>query len=187
MFLLDSNIFIEAKARYYGFDFAPGFWDWLDILFQSDQIRSIDAVRDELNERNDELALWVKDRKQYFLPTEDTEVLRKFAELNEWAEKQGYPRAALFEAEDNPTDFLLVAYAQVHKLILVTHEKSAPQSKKRVMIPDACKAKGVTVIDTFEMLRQTKISLVLENQPDNDAGDKGVGGPRGSIQPLPGL
>ncbi|MBF0436614.1 MAG: DUF4411 family protein [Magnetococcales bacterium] len=25
MFLLDSNVFIEAKNRYYGFDICPGF------------------------------------------------------------------------------------------------------------------------------------------------------------------
>ena len=31
MFLVDSNVLIEAKNRYYAFDIAPGFWRWLDI------------------------------------------------------------------------------------------------------------------------------------------------------------
>ena len=26
-YLLDANVFIEAKNRYYGFDFCPAFWD----------------------------------------------------------------------------------------------------------------------------------------------------------------
>jgi hypothetical protein len=30
MFLLDSNVFIQAKNFYYGFDICPGFWKWLD-------------------------------------------------------------------------------------------------------------------------------------------------------------
>ena len=30
LYLLDSNIFIEAKNRYYGMDFCPAFWDSLD-------------------------------------------------------------------------------------------------------------------------------------------------------------
>ena len=30
MFLVDSNVLIEAKNRYYAFDIAPGFWKWLD-------------------------------------------------------------------------------------------------------------------------------------------------------------
>ncbi len=28
-YLLDSNIFIQAKNLHYGFDFCPAFWDWL--------------------------------------------------------------------------------------------------------------------------------------------------------------
>lgn len=28
-YLLDANIFIEAKNRYYGLDFCPAFWEWL--------------------------------------------------------------------------------------------------------------------------------------------------------------
>ena len=27
MYLIDSNVFIEAKNRYYAFDIAPGFWE----------------------------------------------------------------------------------------------------------------------------------------------------------------
>jgi hypothetical protein len=26
-YVLDANIFIEAKQRYYGLDFCPAFWD----------------------------------------------------------------------------------------------------------------------------------------------------------------
>ena len=28
-YLLDANVFIEAKKRWYGFDFCPSFWEWL--------------------------------------------------------------------------------------------------------------------------------------------------------------
>jgi hypothetical protein len=27
-YLLDSNIFIQAKNLHYSFDFCPAFWDW---------------------------------------------------------------------------------------------------------------------------------------------------------------
>ena len=26
-YLIDTNVFIEAKNRHYGFDFCPAFWD----------------------------------------------------------------------------------------------------------------------------------------------------------------
>lgn len=29
-YLLDANIFIQAKNLHYGFDFCPAFWDWLE-------------------------------------------------------------------------------------------------------------------------------------------------------------
>ena len=29
-YLLDANIFIQAKNLYYNFDICPAFWDWLD-------------------------------------------------------------------------------------------------------------------------------------------------------------
>ncbi|MEJ7695585.1 MAG: DUF4411 family protein [Candidatus Limnocylindrales bacterium] len=29
-YLLDANVFIESKKRWYGLDFCPAFWDWLD-------------------------------------------------------------------------------------------------------------------------------------------------------------
>lgn len=28
-YLLDSNIFIQAKNLHYGFDFCPAFWGWI--------------------------------------------------------------------------------------------------------------------------------------------------------------
>lgn len=30
MHLVDANVLIEAKNRYYAFDIAPGFWAWLE-------------------------------------------------------------------------------------------------------------------------------------------------------------
>jgi hypothetical protein len=47
-YLLDANVFIEAKNGYYGFDFAPAFWDWLDHEHSNGNLFSIEKVRDEL-------------------------------------------------------------------------------------------------------------------------------------------
>ena len=48
MYLLDTNVLIEAKNRYYAFDIAPGFWAWLDRAHDQKLACSIEAVRDEL-------------------------------------------------------------------------------------------------------------------------------------------
>ncbi|QOR48061.1 DUF4411 family protein [Trueperella pecoris] len=60
MFLLDANVFIEAKNRYYGFDFAPGFWDWLDQATQRSLICSIEPIKKELVTGNDALRTWLR-------------------------------------------------------------------------------------------------------------------------------
>ena len=35
MLLLDADTLIQAKNTYYAFDLAPGFWDWLCLLYTS--------------------------------------------------------------------------------------------------------------------------------------------------------
>ena len=45
MYLLDSNVFIEAHRRYYGMDFVPGFWDWLDRAFGMGLVASIERIK----------------------------------------------------------------------------------------------------------------------------------------------
>lgn len=63
LYLLDSNIFIEAKNRYYGMDFCPAFWDFLDRQIELQTIISTKNVFDELSSWDDELSDWIKDRE----------------------------------------------------------------------------------------------------------------------------
>jgi len=46
-YLLDSNVFIQAKNLHYGFDFCPAFWDWIDRGHTAGVVYSIDSVRAE--------------------------------------------------------------------------------------------------------------------------------------------
>lgn len=68
MFLVDSNILIEAKNRYYAFDIAPGFSTWLEYAHQQGSVCSIEAVRDEILEGDDELAEWAERNASFFKP-----------------------------------------------------------------------------------------------------------------------
>lgn len=70
-YLLDANCFIEAKNRYYSFDFCPGFWKWLDQQNQLGVVYSIDDIGIELARGHDDLATWTKTKKSgggFFLP-----------------------------------------------------------------------------------------------------------------------
>ena len=54
-YLLDADVFIQAKNLHYGFDFCPAFWDWI-ANSGTGLVLSIEKVGDELLAGGDELA-----------------------------------------------------------------------------------------------------------------------------------
>ena len=61
-YLLDTNVFIEARNRHYGFDFCPAFWDWIDHAHHAGTVFSLDKVAIELDAVDDDLATWASER-----------------------------------------------------------------------------------------------------------------------------
>ena len=43
-YLLDANVFIQAKNLHYGFDFCPAFWDWIDRENAAGKVYSIEKI-----------------------------------------------------------------------------------------------------------------------------------------------
>lgn len=160
MYLVDANILIEAKNRYYAFDIAPGFWTWLEQGHQAGELISIDAVRDELLSGDDELADWARDHPGFFLPV-DQRTAQNFAPLSMWAARQDYRQDALNVFSSDQADFLLIAHAAGHGDTVVTNELPSPNARKRVKVPDACAAMGVEYVDIFTVLRTTGAKLHL--------------------------
>ena len=54
IYLLDANVFIQAKNLHYGLDFCPAFWEWLVVNNQDNRVFSIEKVGDEINAGEDE-------------------------------------------------------------------------------------------------------------------------------------
>lgn len=165
MHLVDANVLIEAKNRYYAFDIAPGFWAWLEASHHSGILISIDAVREELLTGGDDLADWARSHRDFFLPV-DQRTVEIFAPLTAWAARQGYTAAAQNAFSGDQADYLLVAHAAGHGGIVVTHEQPRPDSRRRVKIPDACAAMGVDCVDVFSVLRRTGAALHLRGEGD---------------------
>ena len=55
-YLLDANVFLQAKNLHYGFDFCPAFWDWLAQANAQGRVFSIEKVKAELVD--DDAAQW---------------------------------------------------------------------------------------------------------------------------------
>lgn len=158
MFLVDSNVLIEAKNRYYSFDLAPGFWDWLEDAHDAGDVSSIKAVEQELVAGSDDLATWAADRPSFFAPI-DNATTSSFPRLSAWANSRRYDQRAVNEFTGQNADYMLIAHAMAHGYTVVTNERPSPHSKRRILIPDACAAMGVKVADTFAMMRRCGVQL----------------------------
>jgi hypothetical protein len=158
-YLLDSNVFIQAKNLHYGFDFCPAFWEWLAIENASHNVYSIDSVRDELIGGNDQLAEWAKVRGAEFFLQLDSAMLPSLTTLSTWAGGGQYKQSAVSEFLQ-AADYYLVAHAHAHGFDVVTHEVPDPLRKK-IKIPEACIALGVKSLGPFQMLRREGARFVL--------------------------
>ena len=160
MYLLDANTFIEAKNRYYSQNICPGFWEWLDEITLGDGIKSIEKVYDELADGSDDLADWVKARRNEgrFLPV-DTDIQDAFRRIVADVNAADYRQEAKqkFLAGADP---LLVATAHVRGAAVVTQEKHEPQVKRRVPLPNVCRRFNVPFTDLFTLLAGQDVVFV---------------------------
>lgn len=157
-YLLDANVFIQAKNLHYGFDFCPGFWDWLDQAHAAGNVFSIEKVGDELAGAADELATWAQPRSGSFFLEPDAQVIPSLQTTSAWANAGGYDPAAVATFLQ-VADYYLVAHAHAHAHVVVTHEVVA-HTTRRIKIPNACFGMGVKCVTPFEMLRAERARLV---------------------------
>ena len=158
-YLLDANVFIQAKRLHYGLDFCPAFWTWLEQRNAARTVFSIDKVGDELDAGADDLTAWASARGAGFFVPPDNAVLPALARVSAWAANQNYDPAAVATFLQ-VADYWLVAHALAHQHTVITHEVPS-NSTKKIKIPNACVGLGVPVMTPFEMLRRERARFVL--------------------------
>ncbi len=90
MYLIDSDVLIDAKNRHYGFDIVPGFWRWLERAHDDGRVFTVERVSQEVLAGKDELATWMAARPASFVlkpGPDDQAALRTVAE---WANAAPY-------------------------------------------------------------------------------------------------
>ena len=119
MYVLDTNVFIDAANAYYVFDLAPGYWDFLVQLFDSHHAVSIKSVYDELGEAGDgdPLKDWAKQYKQHFIAP-DSRVVARYQQVMIWA-KDNYEPPAVSEFQ-RVADSWIVAHALANGWVVVS-------------------------------------------------------------------
>ncbi len=162
-YLIDADVFITAKNRYYAFDICPGFWSSLVFHGGIGTIHSIDRVRSELlaGKETEDLVQWVKNDlpSEFFLDTNVGDVIDAYENVMLWVyhNPQYYDSAkAKFPTE---ADGWLVAYALSRKSLVITNEQPRPSSRSRILLPDVCDRFNVAYEDPFHLLRKLDIQL----------------------------
>ena len=158
-YLLDANVFIEAKKLHYGFDFCPAFWDWLIAQQTAARVFSIEKVHDEIRAGADDLTDWADARGAGFFLAPDDTTIPALGAVSTWANGQNYKPAAV-STFLQLADYYIVAQALAGKHVVVTHEK-AGAAINRIKIPNACIALKVKCMTPFEMLRLERARFVL--------------------------
>lgn len=158
-YLLDANIFIQAKNLHYGFDFCPAFWDWLILKNTNDYVFSIEKVGDELIAGNDSLADWAQARGINFFLKPDQNILPALGSVSSWVASQNYESTAV-NAFLQDADYYLISHALANGYTVITHEVPG-NSRKRIKIPDVCIGLDVKCMNPYEMLRLERAKFIL--------------------------
>jgi hypothetical protein len=169
-YVLDANAFIQAKRRFYGLDFCPGYWKALLWHQRQGRLCSVDRVKEELLRGGDDLADWIGQEfgAAAFSDTSTAAVAGTYAQMLAWvmAQQQFLPPA---KAEfQQVADGWLAAYAKANTYVVVTLEEFDPVIRKKVPLPNVCRAFDVSTITPFEMLR--RLGARLDWQPPPSPG-----------------
>lgn len=151
-YLLDANVFIQAKRHHYRFSTFPCFWDWIAAKHAAGVAFSVKAVQDEILAGGDDLATWISSIPSAFLPP-DADTVAAAATVSAWVQDPlpGYTAAAV-STFFSKADYWLIAHATAHRHTIVTHEMPEPNRPSKVKIPDVCNGLGVSWINTFDLL-----------------------------------
>lgn len=160
-YLLDANVMIAAQNLHYGFDFCPGFWDWLLVANDAGQVFSVEKVGDEVLGLDDELSDWASERGDRFFLRPDASVFPAMAEVSGWVNAQDYEPSAVSTFLQK-ADYYLVAQARAGGHAVVTHEVPSGSTRK-IKIPDVCIGLEIKCLTPFQMLRLEGARFVLES------------------------
>ena len=160
-FIVDTNFFIQSHRITYPLDVAINFWNKVKSLSEGDKIISIDKVKDEIFKNDDELKRWIEHniKSDFFKSTETKEVLDEYQKVVSWANSKSahYVKKAIDEfLEYENADAWLIAYAlSIDKNCqIVTQERSEPNRKSKIKIPEVCNDFNLPYKNIIEMFRE---------------------------------
>ena len=123
---------------------------------------SIREIGDQIKDAEEQRTLlnWRRSNEKLFKPR--TFTLDNFQAISQWVQdsKRPYFEDAIEDFWEDP-DAYLIAEALARGGIVVTYERSAPESKKNIKIPDVCAGLNIECIKPHDMLRREGARFIL--------------------------
>lgn len=122
----------------------------------SGKLYSIIPIYEELLKGTDSLVDWAETqhRKKAFHQIDNEITQRHYATVAEWAVAEQQFKTTAQEEFLGVADSWLVAKALSTEATIVTHERYDANIKKRILIPNACKAFDIPYINTIQLMRK---------------------------------
>ena len=161
LFIVDTNFFIQSHRVTYPLDVAVGFWNTVIKIANENKIISIDKVKNEIYENDDELTTWIADNlpAEFFKPTDSRDILTNYSRIVNWANSKNtfyLPKAINEFLDFDNADAWLAAYALSldEECCITTQEKSEPNRKSKIKIPEVCDEFNIQYKNIIEMFRE---------------------------------
>lgn len=161
MYLVDTNFIGELETIYPG-DVFPTLWVQLEHRLFVPDVCFHEEVHTEL--RN-----WKHPRLNWYLNhvtpgqilASDREELDAYQAVSKWVVGKHQPpyKSSAVDAFLNVADSWIVASAHRHRATIVTNEKPAPESKRKIKIPDVAAQFNVPCINTLDFLRVLNVRI----------------------------
>ena len=153
LYLLDTNVLIDAHRDYYPVDRVPEFWDWLASMGEQARVKvPLEAYEEVIAGKEDPLTIWLKDNKINLMLDEqvDMEIVRRIVE-------EGYAADLTDDEIDKlGNDPFLAAYGLAdggHRVVVTTEVSKPSRTRANRHLPDVCRYFEISCVNTFQMVR----------------------------------
>lgn len=147
---IDTSAIIEGWQRLFPPDIVPGFWEGIDELIKSGDLRATEEVLVEIEKKDDQIFAWAKQRGELFISID--------LEIQIYVREILAKHKTLIDTRKNRSgaDPFVIALASLQNdqsTIVVTEEKPT-ETIVRPHIPDVCIALGIEWISLGELIRR---------------------------------
>ncbi|MEX2188105.1 MAG: DUF4411 family protein [Pirellulales bacterium] len=153
-YCLDTGVLVNGWQKHYQPIFAPKFWTFLSDMLTSGRAIVPREVYEEIEQQDDSLLAWIRQRREFVRETTEDVVLALKAIMQDTY----YGRIVKLKGTGRSgADPWLIAHAQIWGATVVCEEGSGGKNDPK--IPDVCLGLGVGCISTRDMLVAEQFSF----------------------------